>query len=156
MATAQSAPIAGGAQIPAVHWDGLPAVDIFAPEGTPWLAVFDGVAQPIDVRDGGNALLLTAADGTTAYYAHGLPDRASGPVKAGQVIGHVSDSGNAKGTGPHLHFAVGHNIDDQGAGDVAPADWLAGATAGNRDVSNLAVGGLLLIGALLLLDWIGG
>lgn len=164
---AQSFPLTTRVNVPRSHWDGALAVDLFAPRDTPWAAVFDGVAQPIDVPLGGYALLLRAADGWTAYYAHGLPDRASGPVVAGQTIGYVSDSGNARGTGHHLHFAVGRSIDDNGAGDVAPWEWLAGTggqgegetggyAVGERDWSNLAKGILLLAGAYVILDIIGG
>lgn len=159
---AQSFPLATPVPVPESHWDGLLAADLFAPEGTPWLAVFDGVAEPVDVPLGGHALLVTAADGTVAYYAHGLPRRASGPVRAGQAIGYVSDSGNARGTGAHLHFAVG-SIDSAGAGTVSPAGWLSGAAAagtpspiGDRDLGNLARGLLLAVSALVLLDLLGG
>ncbi len=162
MAAVQSFPLATKVSVPASHWDGLAAVDLFAPCGTPWTAVFDGIAQPIDAPLGGNALLLTAADGTVAYYAHGKPERTSGQVRAGQVIGYVSDSGNAKGTGCHLHFAVGrHGIDDNGAGDLDPAAWLAGAEAkplgGTEDPGNgkwrtVAIAGIAAVGALMLLD----
>lgn len=155
---AASFPLAIQVDVPSSHWDGLLAADLVAPEGTPWLAVFDGVARPIDVPDGGHALLLTAADGTVAYYAHGRPERASGPVRAGDVVGYVSDSGNARGN-PHLHFAVGSWIDDQGAGNVDPRAWLSGAAAGQdersgmgrREWGNLAAAVLLAVGALALL-----
>ena len=59
---------------------------------------------------GGNKLWLVAADGTQYYYAHltayaeGIED--GSVVEAGQVIGYVGDTGNAKGTPPHLHFEI--------------------------------------------------
>jgi murein DD-endopeptidase MepM/ murein hydrolase activator NlpD len=105
------------------------AVDLFAPCGTPWLAVFEGYAWPYDVPNGGHALSLRHADGSVAYYAHGESGgRPEGYVRAGEVIGRVSDSGNAAGTGCHLHFAisVGTNIYPDGSGNTRPADWLAG------------------------------
>ena len=112
------------------HWDHANAVDLPAPLGTPWIAVFDGVAQPYDHPAGGYALFLHAADGTTAYYAHGQADRASGPVKAGQQLGAVGLSGET--TGPHLHFAVSdyNGVDARGGGDIDVRAWLQNAPAG--------------------------
>lgn len=123
---AQSFPLAVQVAVPTSHWDGSWAVDLFAPCSTPVLAVFDGVAQAVDYPLGGHTVLLTAADDTEAYYAHMQANRTSGPVQAGEVIGYVSDSGNAAGTGCHLHFAVGR-IDGNGAGTIAPWQWLNAA-----------------------------
>ncbi len=67
---------------------------------------------------------MTADDGTEAYYAHGRADRATGRVQAGDVIGYVSDSGNARGTPYHLHFAAGR-INSQGGGTIRPSDFLS-------------------------------
>jgi murein DD-endopeptidase MepM/ murein hydrolase activator NlpD len=133
MATAASFPLAIPVPVPSSHWDGRLAADLFAPCGTPWLAVFDGLAWPYEVPNGGHALSLLAADGSVGYYAHGLPDRASGEVRAGDLIGYVSDSGNAEGRGCHLHFAVGvgQNIYPDGSGNTQPAAWLAGAAVPN-------------------------
>jgi hypothetical protein len=125
---AQSFPLSERVPVPA-HWSGELASDLFASCGTPVLAVFDGIAEPIDVSLGGYTLFLTADDGTEAYMAHLQSNRTSGRVSAGQVIGYVSDSGNAKGTGCHIHFAVG-KIDSNGAGTINPASWLAGAGSG--------------------------
>ncbi len=122
---AKSFPLAILVPVPTTHWDGELAADIFVPEGTAWLAVFDGDAEPRDYSLGGYTIMLTAADGTQAYYAHGFPNRVSGRVRAGQVIGYTDRSGNAATTPPHLHFAVGV-INNNGGGTVRPSDWLAG------------------------------
>src|SRR5262245_39424680 len=129
MAAAASFPLTIPVPVPSSHWDGRLAADLFAPCATPWLAVFDGLAWPYEVPLGGHALSLSHADGSVAYYAHGLPDRASGEVRAGDVIGYVSDSGNAEGRGCHLHFAVGvgTNIYPDGSGNTAPWAWLSAA-----------------------------
>jgi peptidoglycan LD-endopeptidase LytH len=85
-------------------------VDIFAPRGTPVLAVADGWVQKArNTPTGGLVIWLT--DGTSAltyYYAHldEIHVRAGAHVRAGDVIGTVGNSGNARGASPHLHFAV--------------------------------------------------
>jgi len=122
---AQCFPVAVLVPVPASHWDGDLAADLFAPEGMAWRAVFDGDAEPRDYSLGGYTIMLTAEDGTQAYYAHGFPNRVSGQVRAGQVIGYVDRSGNAATTPPHLHFAVGA-INNNGGGTIRPSDWLAG------------------------------
>jgi len=81
--------------------------DIFAPRGTPVVAVDDGMVRLEEDPKGGRVVYLTADDGTRYYYAHlgtWMPDITE--VEAGEVIGTVGTSGNAKGTSPHLHFEV--------------------------------------------------
>lgn len=85
--------------------------DIFATSGTPLYATTRGViARRAVAILGGNKLWLVGADGTQYYYAHleayadGIQDGSI--VEAGQVIGYVGDTGNAKGTPPHLHFEI--------------------------------------------------
>ncbi|MFM7756424.1 MAG: peptidoglycan-binding protein [Actinomycetota bacterium] len=85
-------------------------VDIIAATGTPVYAVTAGTItrQFFDQVGslGGNALRLTAPDGTYYFYAHfasfaeGI--KVGSVVKAGQVIGYVGATGNT-GTA-HLHF----------------------------------------------------
>ncbi len=84
--------------------------DIIGPKGLAIYAVVDGTITKMYAGGarGGNALRLTAADGTYFYYAHldtFAPGIAAGvPVRAGQLIGFNGATGNA-GT-PHLHFEV--------------------------------------------------
>lgn len=84
-------------------------VDIKAPRHTPLLAVADGKIEKLsNSGSAGKAIYLKAADGKRYFYAH-LEDwlvAENDIVKAGQEIGTVGDSGNAKGTTPHLHFEV--------------------------------------------------
>ena len=80
-------------------------VDIFAPEGTPLLAVDDGVASFGTDPLGGNVINLRAPDGTRYYYAHlSRFEGGSRSVRAGELLGYVGTTGNAVGKPPHLHF----------------------------------------------------
>lgn len=160
MASAQSMPLPGLTtdRVPTAHWDGRLAVDLFADCGTPALAVFAGWAEAADYPDGGYTVFVTANDGTVAYYAHLAAPRTVGRVQAGQQIGQVSDSGNARGTGCHVHFAVSRGtIGSHGDGDLAPWEWLAGADPALAPalpaidplvLAAAAGGGLLLVAAL--------
>jgi murein DD-endopeptidase MepM/ murein hydrolase activator NlpD len=96
-------------------------IDIFAPRGTPVVAVIDGVARPDTNALGGNVVWLRdglIGGGTRYYYAH--LDRwaieGSTRVHEGDVLGYVGNTGNARTTSPHLHFGVY----DDGALDPAP------------------------------------
>ena len=85
--------------------------DIFATYGTPVAAVQDGVITGLSTTPiGGNNIHLTTSRGDYFYYAH-LSRFATGLVQgqhviAGQTIGYVGDTGDAKGTSPHLHFEI--------------------------------------------------
>lgn len=84
--------------------------DIFAPHGTPLLAVVDGVIEQVgEARLGGTKLWLRSpGDNWRYYYAHlsgYAPGISEGTlVRKGDVIGYVGNTGNARTTPPHLHF----------------------------------------------------
>lgn len=85
-------------------------VDIFAPRRTPVVAAVDGwVTRQTTNRLGGNVVWLWAPSRRLSlYYAH-LDEQAVTPgerVAAGDVIGYVGNTGNARHTAPHLHFGV--------------------------------------------------
>jgi len=86
-------------------------IDIFAPRGTPVVAATEGVVTRIGTnRLGGNVVWVLGPAGQRHYYAH-LDRYAEGlstgdRVAPGTVIGHVGDTGNARGTPPHLHYGV--------------------------------------------------
>ncbi len=78
-------------------------VDMEAVRGTPVVAVRDGAAEFKRSNLGGNAIWLTAATGERFYYAHlEAWEGESRRVSAGDVIGYVGQTGNARGD--HLHF----------------------------------------------------
>jgi murein DD-endopeptidase MepM/ murein hydrolase activator NlpD len=82
--------------------------DIFAPAGTPVVAVDFGNARATDDPKGGMVLYLTSTDGTVYYYAHLTEYVGSYPrkVQAGEAVATVGTSGNAQGKAPHLHFEI--------------------------------------------------
>ena len=73
-------------------------VDIVAPQGSPILAVNDGVVAY------SNLVVLVHADGTSSHYAHCHATFvvAGQRVQRGEVIAEVGATGLARG--PHLHF----------------------------------------------------
>lgn len=98
-----------------LHWgEDMGAADLFAAAGTPVAAMRGGKVVSAGYSDiGGWNVTIQGEDGLTYYYAH-LQNRPS--VSAGQAIaggtifGAVGDTGNAKGTGAHLHLGIGYGI----------------------------------------------
>jgi murein DD-endopeptidase MepM/ murein hydrolase activator NlpD len=85
--------------------------DIFAPEGTPLLAVADGTIHTVGyIKLGGFRLWLRDDFGNEFYYAHlsaYSPLAIEGKrVEAGDVVGFLGDTGDAEGGSPHLHFEI--------------------------------------------------
>lgn len=85
-------------------------IDIFAPRGTPIQTTTQGIVSKVGENNlGGRVVVVVGPGGAGHYYAH-LEDYADiSPndwVNAGDVIGYVGDSGNAKGTPPHLHYGI--------------------------------------------------
>ncbi len=77
--------------------------DIMASRGTPLVAVTSGTVTQNSQKNAGNYIILRGDNGDSYYYMHMDSFAASGRVSAGQVVGYVGDTGNAKGT-PHCHF----------------------------------------------------
>jgi murein DD-endopeptidase MepM/ murein hydrolase activator NlpD len=85
--------------------------DLFAPLGTPVVAVADGTIFAVGWNHvGGWRLWLVDHDGNDFYYAHlsGYTRlaRNNRAVHRGDVIGFVGNTGDAFTTLPHLHFEV--------------------------------------------------
>lgn len=112
--------------------------DLFAPEGTPVVALADGVITDVSYDPlGGNTVTLHTDSGLYIYMAH-LKTRAAvsagDRVKAGQFLGYVGTTGNAAGGPPHLHIGIASNPNgfqtgpgiDSGTGDVDAVGILQG------------------------------
>jgi len=85
-------------------------VDIFAPRGTLAIAAVDARVSRVETTGrGGNVVWLKPLFGNLRlYYAH-LDTQAVKPgqyILAGETIGTVGNTGNARTTPPHLHFGV--------------------------------------------------
>jgi murein DD-endopeptidase MepM/ murein hydrolase activator NlpD len=85
-------------------------VDIFAARGTQVLAASDGVVVSVGENNlGGQVVWLRdTSRGLTYYYAH-LHEQLVRPgarVRAGDALGTVGNTGNARTTAPHLHFGI--------------------------------------------------
>ena len=85
--------------------------DIFAPLGAPILACASGVVFSVGWNPiGGNRLWLRDGQGNLFYYAHlsaFTPLAVNGnKVEAGDVLGFVGNTGDARTTPYHLHFEI--------------------------------------------------
>lgn len=85
-------------------------VDIFAKAGTHVLAAADGIVSRVGETPLGGRVVWVAdvGRGIRYYYAH-LQEQlvtTGAFVRAGDVLGTVGNTGNARTTPPHLHFGI--------------------------------------------------
>lgn len=80
--------------------------DLFAPRGAEVRAPVGGEISLITGTVGGLQFYLYGNDGVTYIGTHLDGFGRAGTVEAGEVIGYVGDSGNARGGPTHLHFEM--------------------------------------------------
>ncbi|HJR69844.1 MAG TPA: M23 family metallopeptidase [Gammaproteobacteria bacterium] len=103
-------------------------VDIFAARGTAALAATDGWVTRVETTQrGGNVVWMQPLFGNMrVYYAH-LDEQWVEPgefVLAGQPLGAIGNTGNARTTPPHLHFGVYVRQPGVRGGARDPAEFL--------------------------------
>lgn len=81
-------------------------IDVYAPGGSAIRAPVAGVVEQVLGKRAGRQVTLRGADGYTYIAAHLASFGASGRVTAGEVIGTVGSSGNARGVPPQTHFEM--------------------------------------------------
>lgn len=109
-------PVPTGRKTQGLHGPGHRGIDIGAPTGTLMYASAAGkvIATKTGCKVGnrscgggyGNLVIIEHPNGTKTLYAHLSKVLVSSgfPVKQGDVIGHVGNTGRS--TGPHIHFEV--------------------------------------------------
>ncbi len=128
-----------GSATDARHKGGHDGVDLMAQRGTPVFPIASGIVTSVGSNPaGGNTVNTSHEDGrVTAYYAHmdGIAVTKGEAVSYNTVIGHVSDTGNAKGTCPHLHLQIwedGRLINPASKFSIAPYNHEAVMFAGKN------------------------
>jgi murein hydrolase activator len=96
-------------------------IDLEAPYGTPFRAVFAGSVKLADFIPGyGQTVAVEHGDYTSIYaHANGLQVRKGQAVQAGEVLGYVGDTGLTDGAGYQLTFEIRYNGTAQD-----PLPWL--------------------------------
>ena len=106
------------------------AIDVYAARDTPIVSPVSG--KVTSVRSGGKGgytVTILGEDGHKYYFAHMNAQarvNRGDTINAGTHVGYVGNSGNAKGTTPHLHFSM---RDSQGR-VVNPYNYLKGSVEG--------------------------
>lgn len=125
------------------------AADLFAAPGTPVRSITDGKVTGAGYSAlGGNWVSIVGDDGLTYYFAHliAAPLVSAGQrVQAGQQLGGVGETGNAAGTGAHLHIGIGHGI-NEGDGPQGGAGVDFDAVGFLRSILAGAIGDVLPVG----------
>jgi murein DD-endopeptidase MepM/ murein hydrolase activator NlpD len=99
--------------------------DIMAPHGTPIRAPFDGRTKKSISGPGGLGVYVYGKRGFV-FNAHLSRLGKLGKVRAGDIVGYVGNTGNARGGSPHDHF----EWHPRGGGAVSPYRFLNQACRG--------------------------
>jgi murein DD-endopeptidase MepM/ murein hydrolase activator NlpD/predicted chitinase len=122
--------------------------DIFAPEGSPIVAVEAGVVAKVDGTDdsnGGLSIWLRGDSGVAYWYAHNSANyvTAGQRVGRGQLIGRVGHTGNARTTPSHIHFQI-NRCGELSSSEPCTVDpfgfisrWTPGQVGGGADALGL-------------------
>jgi predicted chitinase len=122
--------------------------DIFAPEGSPIVAVEPGVIARVDNTDdsnGGLSIWLVGDSGVAYWYAHNSANyvTAGQRVGRGQLIGRVGHTGNARTTPSHIHFQI-NRCGELSSSEPCTVDpfgfisrWAPGEVGGGADAVGL-------------------
>lgn len=114
-------------------------IDIFANEGTPVIAAEGGTVVKAGNSGGlgGLRVWVRDNDGLLHYYAHmnEVHVNEGDRVVAGQQLGGVGRTGNARNTPPHLHYSVNPNQITSEKGALNPYEYLTygGSNSGPQD-----------------------
>ncbi len=85
-------------------------IDIFAKKGTPIVSATHGIVARVGTDQlGGKIVTVYGPSGAGHYYAHLDRYGRYNPgdnIKAGDTIGFVGNTGNARTTPPHLHYGI--------------------------------------------------
>lgn len=115
-------PVRGCSASPSASHHDYPATDIFTQRGCRFVAVVRGRVDEVSRRDrwdpsvdagatrGGRSVSIVGADGVRYYGSHLLriaeDVRPGARVRAGQTLGWIDNSGDAKYTPTHVHFGI--------------------------------------------------
>jgi murein DD-endopeptidase MepM/ murein hydrolase activator NlpD len=133
------------------HHD-YPASDIFTQKGCRFVAVTSGAVDEVSYTDrwdpqvdagatrGGRSVSIVGDDGVRYYGSHLLKIaagiRPGARVRAGQLLGLIDNSGDAKYTPTHVHFGLSwptrHGLWWIRRGEVWPQRYLAAWRAGRN------------------------
>ena len=107
-----------GVKINKMHPKGHNGIDMKCPKGTPVCAfaagrVLSAGVTPGNADAGGTTVTILHAKGLLTYYAHlsAVNVTKGQMVAAGEQIGSVGNSGNARNGPEHLHFEIHSGVD---------------------------------------------